>query len=286
MKVIVVANNKGGVGKTTISQILAVYFAKTGKKTLAIDLDPQCNFSRRFVAMEIDPDDPEIIRPPRHPDYDPNDPSWDSDRGSSADIYTLDNSVAYPTDFPNLEVIPGHSKDLLTIERVTMQTVASKVHNRLQEWMTGAGIHQDYDVCIVDTNPSKGPLTTSALAAATDILIPAEMEEMSVEGLYGMLSYWQTSNRKRPVSNPLNLVGILANKFDNRLPIHNFYYETLMATNPINEYLLKPKMHSWQDYKEASMQDGTHVLDMPPSNKARREMEEICDLIERRVYGS
>src|SRR4051794_16505053 len=79
MKVIVPTNNKGGVGKTKVSILLAEYLSLS-KKVLVIDFDPQCNFSRRFLKMENDPSSPSGVLPPIHHDYNENDPDccdWD-----------------------------------------------------------------------------------------------------------------------------------------------------------------------------------------------------------------
>lgn len=287
MKVLVVANNKGGVGKTTLSQIISIYMAERGHRTLAIDLDPQCNFSRRFLAMEIDASDPQAIMPPVHGDFDRADPAWagSNGRGSSADIYRHGVTLSYPTSTPGLEVIPGHSNELLLVERVTQQEVTKAVHKQLAAWLEDAKIRDEFELVVIDTGPSKGPLTTSALYAATHILIPAEMEELSVEGLYGMLAYWSVNNLQRPSTHPLTLLGIVANKFDNRLPIHKHYYEALSADPGIGKYMLPIKMHYWQDYKEQAMQDAKSVLHLSASNKTRQEAEALCQLMEARIYG-
>ena len=70
MQVIAVVQNKGGVGKTTLTRVLAEYFARKGRRALVVDLDAQCNLSRRFLDMEYDSADPDGVLPPLHPDYD------------------------------------------------------------------------------------------------------------------------------------------------------------------------------------------------------------------------
>lgn len=284
MKVLVVGNNKGGVGKTSISILLSIYFAREGYRTLGIDFDPQCNFSRHFVDMEIGQDDPEVIRPPEHPEFEASEEHWHG-RNSSADIFGSGFVMSYPTVFEKLEVIPGHSKDLLNVERVTQQEMTGRVHKRLDEWFT-TWESDLFDIVIIDTGPSKGPLTTAALQAASDIVIPAEMEELSIEGLYGMLAYWSAANLMRPKERPLNLLGILANKFDTRLPLHQHFYDSLAAHPSVGTYLLPVVMHNWQDYKEATMTGGTPVLQLAPGNRTRREAEKVCKTLMERMYGT
>ena len=75
MRIIAVVNNKGGVGKTTTSRILAEYFSIVkNERVLALDMDPQANFSNRYLKMEIDPYQQEGRIPPLHSNYDPNAP--------------------------------------------------------------------------------------------------------------------------------------------------------------------------------------------------------------------
>ncbi|MEJ1338961.1 MAG: ParA family protein [Candidatus Sedimenticola sp. (ex Thyasira tokunagai)] len=285
MPVLVVANNKGGVGKTTISEIICIAGALGNKRVLGIDMDPQCNFSRRFLAMEVDPFDPEIIRPPVSDEHDPIAEPESDGRGSSADIFFKGTTISYPTAYSGLEIIPGHSKDLLNVERVTHDEVSKKVHQQLAGWMEDAEIDNEFDLVVIDTGPSKGPLTTSAMHSATHMMIPAEMEELSVEGLYGMLAYWSMQNLQRVPGETLELIGILANKFDKRLPIHQHYYDSLKSSDRIGPLLFPEKMHYWQDYKESSMADGTPVLKLPPSNKTRKEAEAICGEILKRIFS-
>ena len=72
MKVIAVLQNKGGVGKTTVAKLLAEFFAKKNRRVLGVDLDPQCNFSARFLEMVLYPIDPDGKLPTIHPDYNDN----------------------------------------------------------------------------------------------------------------------------------------------------------------------------------------------------------------------
>ena len=99
MKVIAFLNNKGGVGKTTCSRTMAEYLGKVKKiSTLAIDFDPQCNFSHQYLNMEIDPSAPEGLMPPIHPDYnsgDEEEDGWDG-RSSIAEIFYCQGLLPHP----------------------------------------------------------------------------------------------------------------------------------------------------------------------------------------------
>src|SRR5215204_641381 len=162
MVIIAPANNKGGVGKTKTAYILSEYFAKIlKKKTLAIDFDPQCNMSKLLLNMEVDPAFPDGVLPPIHPDYDPNDPddnNWDG-RSSIADIFFGEPIVPYPSRIENLDISPGHAMKLLDTESVRRHEIAEKVHKQLHILLNSQELKNEYDVVVIDTAPSKGPLT-------------------------------------------------------------------------------------------------------------------------------
>jgi len=193
MKIIVPANNKGGVGKTKLSILLSEYISMVlKKKVLAIDFDPQCNFSQRFLDMEIDPATPGGKIPPVHPDYDPSDSEeFGSEGGSSvADIFFGKLVFPYGTHIKNLDILPAHADRLLAAESVRRTEVVEKVYNQLATFLSLPDLPDSYDVVIIDTAPSKGPLTMGAIKAATHMIIPSVMEEAPIQGVYGMLQLW------------------------------------------------------------------------------------------------
>ena len=284
MKVIVPTNNKGGTGKTTIATILCHYFANKGKRVLGIDLDPQCNFSRRFLDMDTSEGEPVV--PPPHPEYDANDPDWESLPNGvdhSASLFLQGGAFIYPTDFERIHIIPGHEEKLLEVERVTIQRAVSDVYYQIQKVLSDPYFEENYDYIIIDTGPSKGPLTSSAVHAATHIIIPVKMEEMSIEGLNGMMSFWERVNQARSKEDRVKLLGILPNLFKAQSGLHHFYYEQIEKDETLSPYLIRTVMHDWQDYAESSMRDTKPLLSFAPSNKTRQEAEEICRYIENKL---
>ena len=119
-KIIVNATNKGGEGKTTMSIMLAEYSALVmNKKVLAIDLDPQANYSKYYLNLEYDPVYKGGKIPPLHPEYNPDkDIGWDG-RSTIANIFYGEEVFPYPTDFKNIEILPAHSSKLQEAEAVT-----------------------------------------------------------------------------------------------------------------------------------------------------------------------
>lgn len=287
MKTLVLANNKGGVGKSTITIILATYFALIKKKrVMVIDLDPQCNVSRHFLPMEAAQFEGEMFTvPPVHPEYQADDPVWEGDgRSSSADIYKFGGAFPYPTEYPGLDIIPAHGFFLRGIEQVRQDEVKNAVHGMLTGFINDPDLQNEIDLLIFDTMPSKGPITTSALNAATHLLIPAEMERMSIEGLFGMLSYFFKANMMRSKGNELKLIGILANKFMANNTLHQKYFDTLAGNEQLSPYLCPHVFHNWQGYKELADYSGGPLWDRKPSDKCRSEAELVCQFVDKEMF--
>jgi chromosome partitioning protein len=289
MKVLTTANQKGGVGKTTLAFILGLYFAQQGRRTLLIDLDPQCNLSRRCLDMEFSTVNGKVsLTPPVHPQFDPNDPSNDGWDGisSSADIYESGLATPYPTPYSNLDIVPGDTAKLGDREQVTKDFAKLRVHHQLRSWLNAADIASTHDVVICDTRPSQGPLARSALAASTHLLIPAEMTQFSFEGLFGMLAFWMSVNQVRPADDPLHLVGILANKYDERRTQQRQFLDLLRSNAQLSPYAIEQVMHYWSGYEELMTHGAGSVFERKPSDKHRLEVEAICKVVEERIYGA
>jgi chromosome partitioning protein len=289
MKIIAFVNNKGGVGKTTCSKIMAEYLSKVKKMSvLGIDFDPQCNFSHQYLRMEIDPVAPEGLIPPIHPDFNPNDlddSEWEG-RSSIAEIFYGQGVVPYPTYIQSLDIAPGHADRLLAAESVRKSEVVEKVHKQLANFLNSADVQAAYDAVIIDTAPSKGPLTISVMKAATDIVIPSVMEEQPVQGIYGMLQLWMQESLAREKSRPLNLVGILPNLFK-QTRLHKDLLNSLQDNPAINRYILPVKLNQRIVYAEVDAEEANprSIFDFPDDHIAKREALEAYHHIAERIYS-
>lgn len=289
MKIIAPTNNKGGVGKTKVSVLLAEYLSKVLKKrVLAIDFDPQCNFSQRFLQMEIDPASPEGKIPPIHPDYNPDEEGSDWDgRGSIADIfYSQAGTIPYPTYIDNLDIMPAHASKLLEAETVRKSEVVEKVHKQIGKFLESPDVQSAYDVAVIDTAPSKGPLTVSVIKAASHIVIPSVMEEQPIQGIYGMLQLWMQESFRRQETKPLELIGILPNMF-RQINLHKEMLESLRANEAIKKYVMPFELGQRAVFAELDAEGAIPktVFDLPDSNIAKQEAMKVCHYITERVFA-
>lgn len=289
MEIIAFVNNKGGVGKTTCSKLMAEYLSKIKNiRTLCIDFDPQCNFSHQYLPMEIDPAAPEGLIPPIHPDFDPTDPDdldWDG-RSSIAEIFFGQGVIPYPTYVQNLDIAPGHAERLLSAESVRRSEVVEKVHKQLFNFLNSQDVQEAYDAVVIDTAPSKGPLTISVMKAADHIIIPSVMEEQPVQGIYGMLQLWMQESLARDKHHPLQLIGILPNMFK-QTRLHKDILISLQNNEALGKYVLPVKFSQRIVFAEVDAADSTprSIFDFQDQHVAKAEAMEVCALITERIFA-
>ena len=185
---IAVANQKGGVGKTTTAINLATALAATGWRVLLIDLDPQGNASTGLGITHAQ----RAIS------------SYEVLTGQA----TLEEAVV-PTRVPRLDLVPA-TVDLSGAE-IELVELEERTH-RLDKALDAAG--RGWDVLLIDCPPSLGLLTINALIAAQSILVPLQTEFFALEGLSQLL---QTIERIRARFNPeLSVLGVALTMFDRR----------------------------------------------------------------------
>jgi chromosome partitioning protein len=192
-KIIAIANQKGGVGKTTTSVNLAAALASKNKSILLIDLDPQGN-----ATMGCGVDSRELEK-------------------NACDLLLQEidiNSVIISTETKNLDLI-GSNTDLTAAELKLMHQ--SSPETVLKKEI--AKLSKSYDFIIIDCPPSLSILTINALVAANSVMIPMQCEYYALEGLASLM---ETIERIQSSANPdLEIEGILRTMFDGRNNLAN-----------------------------------------------------------------
>ena len=203
-RIITIANQKGGVGKTTTAINLATALAAIGERVLIVELDPQGNAS---TGLGIDRRDRQI---------------------SSYDVLTGDASVeeaAMGTAVPGLSVIPS-TMDLLGVE-MEIASAPDRVTRLKKALQNSFGQPGSFSYVLIDCPPSLNLLTLNSMAAADSVLVPLQCEFFALEGLSQLL---ETVDQVRRTLNPqLSIQGIVLTMFDGRNNLANQVVEDVRA---------------------------------------------------------
>ncbi|MBO4661703.1 MAG: ParA family protein [Bacteroidaceae bacterium] len=196
-KIIALANQKGGVGKTTTSMNLAASLATLEKRVLLIDADPQANASSGLGV--------------------------DSTQVDCTIYNCLTDDIEareaiYCTDVENLDILPSHI-DLVgaEIEMLNRKQRERILRNLLQPVMP------DYDYILIDCSPSLGLITVNALTAADSVIIPVQCEYFALEGISKLLNTIKIIKAK--LNPALEIEGFLLTMYDSRLRLANQIYD-------------------------------------------------------------
>ena len=245
-RILCVANQKGGVGKTTTAVNLAVGLAKAGSRTLLIDLDPQCNATTGLGCTPTD----------RHPLV----------------LQTPLRESLLETATENLRLLPG-CRSFRDVEVLAKgdQTESAILQQHL------AGGMASYDFVLIDCPPSLGALTQAALAASTEVLMPIQCEYYAMEGLTQMIEVIRDVIQRHPAR--LAFSGILLTMYDQTLELtHEVAAEVREFFGEIVFQTVIPRDVAVSE----APSHGRSVIDYSPRARGARAYIELCmEVLER-----
>lgn len=252
MKVIVFANQKGGVSKTTSSEAMASGLALLGHRVIAIDMDPQSNLT---FASGVDP-------------Y--------SAKNNLSEIFAgkIKLSETIQKTSIGFDLVPGG----LTLASADMDFTQTGREYMLAEAI--ADINNYYDYMIVDTPPTLGILTVNALTATDDIIIPMNAEVYSLQGLSQLNGL--IINVRKYCNSDLKIAGILITKYKQRQKITGAMLDQIKsAANQLGTIVFETKIRESVAIKEAQLIQANFFEETPNANAVQDYEAFISEYLEK-----
>tara|TARA_B100000508_G_scaffold141026_1_gene145340 strand:+ start:123045 stop:123857 length:813 start_codon:yes stop_codon:yes gene_type:complete len=228
-KIIAIANQKGGVGKTTTAVNLGGSFGVLEYKTLIVDADPQANATS---GVGFDPKQTKNIYDCLINEVHPSE-------------------VILNTENPNLDILPSHI-DLVgaELEMINMPNREYLLRSVLEK------VQDDYDFILIDCSPSLGLITVNALTAATSVIVPVQSEYYSLEGLGKLLNTIKIVQGR--LNTDLDIEGLLITMYDTRLRLANHVVEELKTH--FQELVFDTVIHRNTNLAEAPSHGSTIIM--------------------------
>lgn len=248
-RIIAIANQKGGVGKTTTVATLGSLFSRQGKKVLMVDLDAQCNLTESYI------------------DYQPEKTIYESFMGEKGDftVKVADNLYLLPS---SLDL---SAMDLMISGRLEREKILSHILKGLNE-------ANGYDIILLDCSPSLGIVTVNAIVASTDIYVTSTAEFLPLKGLVKLT---EIVNTVAQGLNPgIRISGIIITRFNSTKKLHLSVEEKLREA--FGDIVFKTRIRENIKLAECPMAFKDIITYAPESNGAK-DYASLCEEILNRI---
>lgn len=291
-KVLAVAMEKGGTGKSTIAIITAIQAAmgnipEVKKKVLVMDFDDQQNVSRTFLDM-VQVKGHKAYSAPVHPDFNPSIPEhreWGG-RSNSVDLYYGNPVLPYTSTMSDrIHILPSDGAMLKAFSDAASRgskTLLEQIHGEIANWISEPDVQEEYDLIICDCPPGANLVTIPVLRACTHLIVPTSPESFGVDGMGKMMADIEDQNRSR--EEPINLIGILPNKVM-RYNEHKASLDAMRADPRLGPHIAPFVFHQLKGFLLSEL---PLTLNSQPglNSKAEDEIAVYVEWLRHKMYGT